>query len=357
MNRQLQEEIGAIAGDPRWVALRARDAGSDGQFYYAVTTTGVYCRPSCGARTPRPENVLFFATALAAEQAGFRPCKRCKPDQASLAARQAELVAGLCRQIEAAEVPPNLDTLAKTAGISAFHLHRIFKAVTGLTPKGYADAQRARRVRDALAASPSVTEAIYRAGYNASGRFYAKSPQLLGMAPRRYRAGGERMTIRFALGQCSLGAILVAASRQGVCAIALGDDPEQLVCELQDRFANAELVGGDADFERWVAQIVGCVEAPQLGLELPLDIRGTAFQQRVWQALREIPAGTTLSYTEIAERIGAPKAVRAVAGACAANPLAVVIPCHRVVRQDGGLAGYRWGIARKRALLEREAGE
>ncbi len=357
MNRPLQEAPAANDGDPRWASIRARDAGADGQFYYAVTTTGVYCRPSCGARTPRPDNVRFFATTAAAEQAGFRACKRCKPEQAPLAVRHAELVAGLCRQIEAAEAPPNLEELAKAAGISPFHLHRIFKAATGLTPKAYADARRASRVREALADGSSVTEAIYEAGYNASARFYEKSPQLLGMAPRRYRAGGEDMTIRFAIGQCSLGAILVAASRQGVCAIALGDDPEQLVRDLQERFAKAELVGGDAEFEHWVARVVGLVEAPQFGFDLPLDIRGTAFQQRVWQALLEIAPGTTLCYTEIAERIGAPRAVRAVASACAANPLAVAIPCHRVVRQDGGLAGYRWGIERKRALLEREAGE
>ena len=245
--------------------------------------------------------------------------------------------------------------MATHAGLSVSHLHRIFKAVTGLTPKAYAAAHRARRVRAVLARSGTVTEAIYDAGYNSSGRFYEDSARVLGMTPTRYRAGGADTQIRFAIGECSLGAILVAASAQGVCAVLIGDDPDRLARDLQDRFPRAVLIGADADFERIVATVVGFVEAPALGLDLPLDIRGTAFQQRVWQALREIPAGQTASYAEIARRIGAPKAVRAVAGACAANPLAVAIPCHRVVRNDGRLSGYRWGVERKRALLDREA--
>jgi AraC family transcriptional regulator of adaptative response/methylated-DNA-[protein]-cysteine methyltransferase len=239
--------------------------------------------------------------------------------------------------------------------MSPHHLHRVFKRVTGLTPKAYADAHRARRVREDLGRRGTVTEAIFSAGYNSGGRFYADAGQLLGMTPTSYRAGGAGTEIRFAIGQCSLGAILVARSERGVCAILMGDDPDVLVRDLQDRFAQARLVGGDTAFEQWVAQVVGFVEEPRLGLHLPLDLRGTAFQQRVWRALRDIPSGQTASYTEIADRIGAPKAVRAVAQACAANPLAVAIPCHRVVRSDGGLSGYRWGVERKRALLEREA--
>ncbi|MCM2287848.1 MAG: bifunctional DNA-binding transcriptional regulator/O6-methylguanine-DNA methyltransferase Ada [Sulfuritalea sp.] len=341
--------------DPRWAAVQSRDAAADGQFFYSVSTTGVYCRPSCAARSARPENVQFHLSAAAAEHAGFRPCKRCRPDQAPLAAQHAALVAELCRFIERAEPAPSLQALATRAGLSRYHVHRIFKAVTGVTPGAYAAAHRAARVRAELGRGGTVTEAIYGAGYNSSGRFYASAERMLGMAPRTFRDGGANTDIRFAIGQCSLGAILVAASERGVCAIFMGDDPEALAHELQDRFPRASLIGGDAGFEQVVARVVALVEAPALGLDLPLDIRGTAFQQRVWQALREIPAGRTVSYSELAERIGAPQAVRAVASACAANALAVAIPCHRVLRLDGGLSGYRWGVERKRALLGREA--
>lgn len=355
MATKTETRAAATLRDPRWAAVAARDAAADGKFFYSVRTTGVYCRPSCAARTPRPENVAFHVSAAAAERAGFRPCKRCKPDQAPLAAHHADRVTALCRLIESAEQVPSLAELARHAGLSAWHVHRVFKTVTGLTPRAYAAAHRARRVRDELDRSGTVTEAIYGAGYNSNGRFYEESNDVLGMTPSRYRAGGADTEIRFAVGECSLGSILVAASVRGVCAILLGDDPDALARDLQDRFPRATLVGGDVAFERLVAKVVGFVEAPRLGLDLPLDVRGTAFQQRVWQALRRIPAGETASYTEIARRIGAPKAVRAVAGACAANALAVAIPCHRVVRNDGGLAGYRWGVERKRALIEREA--
>lgn len=356
MSTHTERLAAATVSDPRWAAVAARDPAADGRFVYSVKSTGVYCRPSCAARRARPENVAFHASAAAAERAGFRPCRRCRPDQPGLARRQADRVAELCRLLESAEPPPSLQELAVRAGLSPSHLHRVFKAVTGLTPRAYAAAQRARRVRAELARSPTVTEAIYTAGYNSPGRFYEQAPQVLGMTPSEYRAGGANTAIRFAIGECSLGAILVAASARGVCAILLGDDPAALARELQDCFPRAELIGGDGDFEHLVAQVVGFVEAPALGLDLPLDVRGTAFQQRVWQALRAIPLGETVSYGELARRIGAPKAVRAVARACAANPAAVAIPCHRVVRADGNLAGYRWGVERKRALLEREAG-
>jgi len=345
----------ATLADPRWAAVQARDARADGSFFYSVKTTGVYCRPSCGARPARPENVVFHDSAAAAERAGFRPCKRCKPNQPSLPAQHAAVVTEACRLIESAETPPTLEQLAKPSGLSPFHFHRVFKAVTGLTPKQYATAHRASRVRSELDRGGSVTEAIFDAGYNASSRFYETSNQLLGMTPSSYRAGGVDHDIRFAVGDCSLGAILVAQSERGVCAILFGDDPDALARDLQDRFPRANLIGGDHAFEQLVALVVGFVEAPALGLDLPLDVRGTAFQQRVWQALLEIPAGVTASYSEIARRIGSPNAVRAVAGACAANMLAVAIPCHRVVRNDGGLSGYRWGVERKRALLAREA--
>jgi AraC family transcriptional regulator of adaptative response/methylated-DNA-[protein]-cysteine methyltransferase len=338
--------------DECWQALVDRDRRADGAFYYSVRTTGVYCRPSCAARLPRRENVRFHAKPEDAERAGFRPCKRCRPNEASA---HAAAVASACRLIAGAEEMPTLDDLATAAGLSRFHFHRVFKSVTGLTPRDYAAAERARRVRDGLKDARSVTEAIYDAGFNSSGRFYEASSALLGMTPTRFRAGGEGTAIRFAVGQCSLGAILVAATAQGICAIALGDDPEALVKSLEDRFPKASLVGADASFEAWVARVVGFVEAPHLGFDLPLDLRGTAFQQRVWRALTDIPPGTTTTYTELARRLGVPSAVRAVAGACARNPVAVAIPCHRVVRRDGDLAGYRWGIERKRALISREA--
>jgi AraC family transcriptional regulator of adaptative response/methylated-DNA-[protein]-cysteine methyltransferase len=358
MKRMTRTELRAAEtlNDPRWGAVVARDPNADGAFFYSVKTTGVYCRPSCGARTARPENVAFHATTADAERAGFRPCKRCRPDQPSRAQQNAAVVADLCRYIESAEVPPTLDDLAQRAGLSVFHLHRVFKETTGVTPRAYAAAHRVKRMRAELAGDASVTDAIFGAGFNSSSRFYEKADELLGMTPTTYRAGGANTEIRFAIGQCSLGAILVARSARGLCAISLGDDPEALAHELQDRFPHARLIGDDPDFAALVARVVGFVEAPGVGLDLPLDVRGTAFQQRVWQALREIPAGRTASYSDIATRIGAPKAVRAVAQACSANTLAVAIPCHRVVRQDGDVSGYRWGVQRKRTLLEREAG-
>ena len=345
----------ATVSDPRWNAVVARDRAADGKFYYSVKTTGVYCRPSCAARAARPENVRFHATCADAEQAGFRPCKRCKPNQAPLLAQHAATVAGICRLIEDSQTAPGLAELAGRAGMSTYHFHRVFKAATGVTPKAYAAAHRARRVRTELEGSGTVTEAILDAGYDSTGRFYEKSREILGMTPSHYRKGGAHTEIRFAIGECSLGSILVAASERGVCAILLGDNPDALARQLQDRFPRADLIGGDRQFEQLVARVVGFVESPGLGLDLPLDIRGTAFQQRVWQALRKIPAGSTASYAEVAKRIGSPKSVRAVAQACAANTLAVAIPCHRVVRNDAALSGYRWGVERKRALLAREA--
>ena len=341
--------------DPRWAAVVARDPKADGQFVYAVKTTGIYCNPSSLARLPKPHNVEFFDSAEQARAAGYRPSKRAAKDQSELAAQHAATVAAACRQIESAETLPTLGELAEVAGLSSFHFHRVFKAVTGLTPKGYADAHRSRKVRERLADSGSVTDALYDAGFNSNSRFYEAADQLLGMKPGDYRAAGQNNDIRFAVGQCSLGAILVAQSERGVCAILLGDDPHQLVCDLQDKFRRANFIGADQAFEALIAKVVGFIEAPAIGLDLPLDVRGTAFQERVWQALREIPVGSTASYADVALRIGSPKAVRAVAQACGANNLAVAIPCHRVVRSDGNLSGYRWGVERKRQLLERES--
>jgi len=343
--------------DERWAAVVARAREADGHFYYSVRSTGVYCRPSCPSRTPRRANVAFHATALDAEAAGFRACLRCRPDEPPLAERQADAVAKACRLIDAAEEEPDLASLAAACGMSRFHFHRVFKAHTGITPKAYAAARRAGRLQQGLAQAGSVTAAAYDAGFNSSGRFYAASSGVLDMTPRRYRTGGGGEAIRFAVAQCSLGALLVAATDKGICCILLGDDPEPLVRDLQDRFPKADLIGAEPDFERTVAQVVAFVEAPRIGLDLPLDVRGTAFQQRVWQALRQIPAGQTVGYAELAARLGMPQGARAIAGACAANPVAVAIPCHRVVRNDGSISGYRWGVERKQALLQREASQ
>ncbi|WP_397448094.1 bifunctional DNA-binding transcriptional regulator/O6-methylguanine-DNA methyltransferase Ada [Pseudomonas sp. NA-150] len=341
--------------DPRWARIVARDPESDGQFWYSVSTTGIYCRPSCPSRAAHPHNVRLHDSLEQAQATGFRACKRCNPDGISPGTANSILVAKACRLIEQQDALPSLSNLAQAVGLSASHFHRLFKRETGLTPKGYAAAHQAGRVREELLSSQSITEAMYDAGFNSSGRFYEKSTGMLGMTPSQYRDGGADEVIRFAIGQSSLGAILVASSAKGVVSILLGDDPAELLCSLQDRFSKARLMGGDAEYESLVAQVVGCVEAPTQGLDLPLDVRGTAFQQRVWQALRDIPAGTTVTYSDIARAIGAPTSMRAVAGACAANNIAVAIPCHRVVRHDGSLSGYRWGVERKRALIEREA--
>jgi AraC family transcriptional regulator of adaptative response/methylated-DNA-[protein]-cysteine methyltransferase len=345
----------AVTQNPRWARVIARDKTADGKFWYSVATTGIYCRPSCPSRLANPKNVRFHATVAAAEAAGFRPCRRCNPNGLSVGAENAALIAKACRLMNEAETPPSLAALAQSVELSEAYFHRLFKSVTGVTPKAYADARRAARVREQLGRSETVTQAIYGAGFNSNGRFYETYGDMLGMTPSRYRAGGAQEALRFAVGQCSLGAILVASSAKGVAAILIGDDPDALTQDLQDQFPNATLIGGDSEFEALVAQVVGFVEAPHIGLELPLDVRGTAFQQRVWQALRDIPVGTTATYSDIAARIGAPTAVRAVAGACAANALAVAIPCHRVIRHDGALSGYRWGVERKRNLLAREA--
>lgn len=346
----------SITTDPRWAAVVARDAAADGKFFYSVRTTGIYCRPSCAARHPLPENVRFHRTRADAENAGFRPCKRCKPDQPSLADRNARKIANVCRMIENADETLPLANLAEHAGMSVYHFHRLFKSVTGLTPKDYAEAHRNQKTRASLRRNDTVTNAIYDAGFNSTSRFYERSTQALGMTPSAFRRGGTGTDIFFAIGQCSLGSILVAQSKKGVCSILIGDDPDTLVRDLQDQFPNATLIGNERGYENLIAKIVGLIEKPALGLDLPLDIRGTAFQRRVWKALRQIPPGSTSTYAEIAGKIGQPKAVRAVAQACGANSIAVAIPCHRVIRTDGSLSGYRWGVDRKRMLLQRETG-
>jgi AraC family transcriptional regulator of adaptative response/methylated-DNA-[protein]-cysteine methyltransferase len=338
----------------RWRAVVSRDRAADDVFYYAVKSTGVYCRPSCAAKLARRENVRFFSSPSAAQRAGFRACKRCRPADPAVGPQQAAAVTKACRLIEASGDKSDLKTLARAVGLSPSHLHRVFKSCTGLTPKAYASSYRWQRVRDELWEGKTVTSAMHNAGFNSNSRFYAASGKSLGMTPTSFRAGGRGTVVRFAVGECWLGSILVAASRIGVCSIALGDDPSTMVRELEDRFPHAELIGGDRDFEVLVARVIGYVDRPAAGLDLPRDVQGTAFQQRVWQALCDIPCGQTITYSELAKLVGQSHAARAVARACAANRLAVAIPCHRVMRTDGSLSGYRWGVERKVKLLQRE---
>ena len=299
-NRKATSE--SVEADPRWARVVARDKTADGQFWYSVSTTGVYCRPSCASRMPNPRNVRLHESPESARAAGFRPCKRCNPDGTSIDSDNAALIARACRIIAESDAEPSLSELADTLGRSPSHFHRVFKAVTGLTPKEYAAAHRARKVRRGLTSGNTVTETMYDAGFNSSGRFYERSTDMLGMTPSRYRAGGTNEEIRFAVGQTSLGALLVASSGKGIAAILLGDDPDTLLRDLQDRFPKARLIGGDRDYEQLVARVVGFIEAPGIDLDLPLDVRGTVFQQRVWKALREIPAGETVCYADVARR-------------------------------------------------------
>lgn len=341
--------------DARWHAVLARDASADGRFYFAVTTTGVFCRPSCTARKPKRENVRFFASAGEAVRGGFRPCKRCRPVGDGPEEDRAARIAAACRRIEIAETPPALAELAAEAGLSPYHFHRLFKKLTGLTPKDYAMAHQSARMREALPDAASVTDAIYAAGYSSSSRFYERADSVLGMDASRYRAGGKGIAMRYAIARCWLGYALVAGTERGICAILFADTPETLLPELRERFPAATIGPADEAFSARVAEVLAAVEHPEQGAaRLPLDILGTAFQCRVWMALRDIPPGTTATYSEVAERIGEPKAVRAVASACAANHIGVVVPCHRVIRTDGGMGGYRWGLSRKEKLLKRE---
>ncbi len=346
-----------ITLDPRWARVAARDKTADGAFWYSVKTTGIYCRPSCPSRLANPKNVQLHQSIAAAEAAGFRACRRCNPGGISIDAANTAIVTKACRSIDEAAEPLSLAQLAESVELSPHYFHRLFREATGLTPTAYAAAGRSARLRAGLAKPGTVTAAFHEAGFGSNGRFYEASAGVLGMRPAHYRAGGVNEVLTFAVGQCSLGAILVASSTKGVAAILLGDDPNGLVHDLEDRFPKAQLVGADPAYELLVAQVVGLVEAPARAHTLPLDVRGTAFQQRVWLALREIPAGETATYARIAAKIGSPKSVRAVAGACAANAIAVAIPCHRVIRQDGSLSGYRWGVDRKRALIARESSD
>jgi AraC family transcriptional regulator of adaptative response/methylated-DNA-[protein]-cysteine methyltransferase len=343
-----------ITDDARWRAILRKDPTADGRFFYSVKTTGVFCRPSCPSRRPRCENVEFHLTSRDAQRAGFRPCKRCHPTRPSPDTHRAQSIETACKLIANSPETPDIATLAAAANLSSSHFHRTFKSLTGLTPKAYAAAHRSEHLRCNLKISRTVTSAIYNAGFNSAGPFYAASKRVLGMKPSTFRAGGRDTTIHFAIAECSLGTLLVAGSDIGICAIFLGDDRTKLVRELKDRFPAANVIPAKPEFETQIAQVIAFVERPQLGLSLPLDIRGTAFQQRVWQQLAKIPRGKTATYSQIALQLGSPRATRAVARACANNPIAVAIPCHRVIRADGSLSGYRWGLSRKQKLLDAE---
>jgi len=340
----------------RYHALRTRDGRAEGRFFYAVATTGVYCRPTCAARLPRPENVAFYRTSQEAEAAGFRPCKRCRPRELPHAQRLAQVVEAARRLLESSEAPPRLAALAARVGLSAHYLHRLFKKQVGMTPRQYAAARRLARFGAELRDGSDVTTAIYAAGYSSSSRFYEAESGALGMLPAEVARGGRGVEMRATVARCSLGRVLVAATARGVSAIAFGDSDAVLLEELRARFPHALIRSSDAALDALATRVVQMVDDDSAGVagDLPLDLMGTAFQQKVWRALRDIPRGATASYADVARAIGAPGAVRAVGTACGKNPVAVAVPCHRVVRQDGALGGYRWGLARKQALLAKE---
>ncbi len=357
MNNRRSASSSDASNDALWRAVVDRDACFDEQFVFAVKTTGIYCRPSCPARRPRHENTAFFATPAAAEQAGFRPCLRCRPAAESPAARRLSAITKACTIIETAATPPALTELAAAVGLSASHFHRQFKLLTGVTPKQYAAGKRLQHLQARLNADHSVTDAIYAAGYGSGSRVYENSEKTLGMLPSKYRSGGKDQAIRFTMAKSPLGLLLVAATDKGVCCIEIGDSRQSLEQSLRKRFPAASLSEDEADLQCSVVAIITFINTPSDGLQLPLDIQGTAFQQRVWKALQAIPPGATASYKELAAAIGKPTAQRAVAQACGANKLALAIPCHRVVRANGELGGYRWGVDRKQRLLARESGD
>jgi AraC family transcriptional regulator, regulatory protein of adaptative response / methylated-DNA-[protein]-cysteine methyltransferase len=341
--------------DFQWDGVLRKDATLDGQYLFAVKTTGIYCRPSCPSRTPKRSNVSFFATRSEARAAGFRACLRCAPDGLSKREQQTQSILHACRIIDESEEKISLTSLASKVNLSTHHFHRVFKDVTGVTPQDYFKARQIAQIGQSLKSTNSITEAIYDAGFNSSGRFYESSNAMLGMTPKAYKAGGAGEVIRVSIRTCSLGLVLIAATQRGICTIEFGDDEPVLIGKLTARFPNAVLLTIDPQFDDWLERVLSYIEAPNKALDLPLDIRGTVFQQQVWKALQQIPVGTTASYSEVAQNISKPKSVRAVATACASNILAVAIPCHRVVRGNGELSGYRWGVERKRKLLDTEA--
>jgi AraC family transcriptional regulator, regulatory protein of adaptative response / methylated-DNA-[protein]-cysteine methyltransferase len=341
---------------PRWALLKKRDPAARRLFVYAVRTTGVYCRPGCASRLPLFKNVRFFDGPQQAQAAGFRPCKRCRPDVTEQCHPAADAVRTACRLMATADRPPGLRALAEAVGYSPTHFQRLFKQLVGVSPKAYAMTLRVQRAASRLRDSASVTQALHAAGYNASSRFYKDAADMLGMTPSAARTGADGQTMRAAVTATAFGLAAIAATERGVCWIELGDNQRDLWRRLRQRFPHARLRRGDRRFESWVRRLVAHLRQPQQPLDLPLDVQGTVFQRQVWEALRAIPPGQTITYSELAARLRKPRAARAVASACAANPLAVAIPCHRVVRRDGQPGGYRWGPARKQRLLRAEQG-
>lgn len=342
-----------LLDEQRWQAVLARNAQADGQFVFAVLTTGIFCRPSCTARQALRQNVRFYPDAQSAQDAGFRPCKRCQPDKTHPQQQRLDKVTKACRLLEQ-DTPITLEQLAAEVALSPYHFHRLFKSVTGMTPKAWQLAFRARRLRNTLAVSETVTDAVLAAGFPDSSSYYRQADASLGMTAQQFRRGGDAAGVWYTFSDCALGRCLVAESERGICAILLDDSDEQLLAQLQAIFPRAQRAQANAAFSSRVAQVIKRLDNADAPFTLPLDLRGTAFQLQVWQALREIPTGETVSYRKLAQKLGKPNAVRAVASACGANKLAIVIPCHRVVRSDGALSGYRWGMARKAQLLQRE---
>ncbi len=342
------------ADDHRWDAVVGRDRSADGRFVYAVRTTGVYCRPTCASRLPKRGNVTFFDTTDAARAAGFRACRRCRPDVASPADPWAEKIRRACAFLARADGHPSLSALAAHVGGSPYHLHRNFKRIVGVTPREYADAVRMGKVKRALRDGDNVTGAMVDAGYGSSSRFYERATQRFGMAPATYRRGGAGMAISYAIAESPLGRLLVAATPVGVCSVAMGATDADLVARLRREYPAATIAPGDGSLAAWTSAVVAHLTGATPRLDLPLDIQATAFQSRVWRALAEIPRGETRTYADVARAIGKPTATRAVARACATNPVALAIPCHRVIASDGSVGGYRWGAERKRALLQME---
>lgn len=338
-------------GEERWNAVLQRDPTADGRFYYGVVSTGIYCRPSCPSRRPKRENVRFFESTEAAEQAGLRPCRRCHPQDVST---QQRVVAQVQQLLQTAETAPSLAQLGEAVGLSPFHLQRLFKRATGLSPREYANLCRVERLKAGLKQGATVTEALYEAGYGSSRALYDQVQQHLGMTPSTYRRGGAGERIAYACAETPLGSVLVAATGRGLCALRFGEAESRLVAELAGEFPRADLVREPEELHPYVEAVQAHLSGRQASLDLPLDVQATAFQQRVWSALRAIPYGEVRSYREVAAMIGQPAAVRAVARACATNPVALAVPCHRVVRANGDLSGYRWGVDRKRLLLDRE---
>jgi AraC family transcriptional regulator, regulatory protein of adaptative response / methylated-DNA-[protein]-cysteine methyltransferase len=338
----------------RWQAVVDRDKAAEGCFYYAVVTTGIFCRPGCSSRLPNQGNVEYFETGAEAMRAGFRPCKRCNPTGETKDKEVEQKIVDVCRKIENSDKTIKLDTLAREAGLSSFHFHRLFKKIVGVTPKMYSSNHQSLRFREKLKSSKSITDAIFDAGYSSTSGAYSSKGDLLAMKPKEYRAGGRGVTIQYGVAECILGWVIVAATDRGICGIEFGDDVTVLVPQLQKRFPEAVLKEAGPGFKHVIEDVVQFVKVPTASFNLPLDIQGTVFQQKVWTILREIEPGKTMSYTEVAEKVGNPKAVRAVATACASNKIAVVIPCHRVISKAGKISGYRWGVTRKNDLLENE---